>query len=218
MLFREPTTIPFSTAALKANLLRLENEWEAYQVTRERDAVYIYLTVVFDTVMAWAKEGKAVKCAHRALHLRGHDLVREPEPFAAVIFCTSDPDKVDERARSKWSRVLRYAAEFKDLDEPLRVFIKRKGGINECAARFARRLGPPSAKTDRTGGCARPCRYGPRLSMCCPELCDCIFCSGLAARLHRWGDPVAADKRYCRLPGSVRLLRPCRDENLRTRL
>ena len=38
MLFRELTTIPFSTAALKANLLRLENTWEAYQVTREREA------------------------------------------------------------------------------------------------------------------------------------------------------------------------------------
>ena len=58
-----------------------------------------------------------------------------------MIFCTADPDKVDDRTRSKWSRVLRYAAEFKDLDEPLRDFIKRKGGINKCAARFARRLG-----------------------------------------------------------------------------
>ena len=67
--------------------------------------------------------------------------VRQPEPFAAVIYCTSDPEKVDDRTRSKWSRVLRYAAEFKDLDEPLRDFIKRKGGINKCAARFARRLG-----------------------------------------------------------------------------
>ena len=38
--------------------------------------------------------------------------------------------KFDER--NKWSRVLRYAAEFKDLDEPLRDFIKRKGGINKC--------------------------------------------------------------------------------------
>ena len=37
--------------------------------------------------------------------------------------------------------VLWYAAEFKRLDEPLRDFIKRKGGINRCAARFARRLG-----------------------------------------------------------------------------
>ena len=43
--------------------------------------------------------------------------------------------------RSKWSRALRFAAEFKPLDEPLRDFIKRKGGINECAARFTRRLG-----------------------------------------------------------------------------
>ena len=27
------------------------------------------------------------------------------------------------------------------LDEPLRDFIKRKGGINKCVAQFARRLG-----------------------------------------------------------------------------
>jgi hypothetical protein len=36
--------------------------------------------------------------------------------------------------------MLRYAAEYKDLDEPLRDFIVRRGGINKCAARFARRL------------------------------------------------------------------------------
>jgi hypothetical protein len=73
--------------------------------------------------------------------------VREPEPFAAVILCTSNPAKVDERMRSKWSRVLGYAAEFKALDEPLRDFVKRKGGINKCATRFARRLGRSQSKT-----------------------------------------------------------------------
>jgi hypothetical protein len=36
---------------------------------------------------------------------------------------------------------MRYAAEYKDLNEPLGDFIKRKGGINACAARFTRRLG-----------------------------------------------------------------------------
>ena len=41
-----------------------------------------------------AKERKAVERAHRALHLRGYSSVREPEPFAAVIPCTSDPDNV----------------------------------------------------------------------------------------------------------------------------
>jgi len=79
--------------------------------------------------------------ASRALSLRGCSPVREPEPFAAVIRCTADCDKVDDRTRSKWSRALRYAAEYKDMEESLRDFIKRNGGLNKCAARFARRLG-----------------------------------------------------------------------------
>ena len=140
MLGRELTAIPFSAEAMRACLLRLEGEWEVYQSTHARDAVYGYLSLVFETVMAWTLEGMAVNRAYRALHLRGCSSVREPEPFAAVIFCTSDPEKVDDRTRSKWSRVLRHAAEYKDLDEPLTDFIKRKGGINKCAARFARRL------------------------------------------------------------------------------
>jgi hypothetical protein len=140
MLCRDPA-IPFSTEALQANLLRLQNEWEAVQASRDRGAIYQYLSAVFETVTSWAKEGRAINRAHRALHLRGHKSVREPEPYAALVLCTSDPVKVDERARSKWSRVLRYAAEFKDLDEPLGDFIVRRGGINRCAAWFARRLG-----------------------------------------------------------------------------
>jgi hypothetical protein len=146
MLDRERTTISFSTEALLANLLRLQNEWEAVQASHGRDAIHQYLSAVFETVAWWAKEGKAVKRAHRALHLRGHKSVRESEPFAAVILCTSDPDKVDDRTRSKWSRALRYVAEFKNLDQPLRDFMKCRGGINACAARFARRLGRGSVR------------------------------------------------------------------------
>jgi hypothetical protein len=41
----------------------------------------------------------------------------------------------------KWARVLRYAAAYKLDIEPLALFIKRKGGINRCASRYARRLG-----------------------------------------------------------------------------
>jgi hypothetical protein len=139
-MFAEAVTIPFSTEALQANLLRLQNEWETVQASHDRGAVYQYLSAVFELVSWWAKEGRAVTFAYRALHLRGYNSVRKPEPFAAVILCTADRDKVDERTRSKWSRVLRYAVEFKALDESLDHFIKRKGGINECASRFARRL------------------------------------------------------------------------------
>ena len=95
ILGREPITIPFSTEALQANLLRLQNEWETVQASRDRNAIYQYLTAVFEIVMVWAKEGKAGKRAHLALHLRGHNSVREPEPFATVIYCTADRTKVD---------------------------------------------------------------------------------------------------------------------------
>ena len=105
----------FQLKQLRANLLRLQNEWEAVQASRDRAAIDGYLTAVFETVMVWAKEDKAIKRADRALHLPGDKSVRKPEPFAAVIYCTSDPDKADGRMRSKWSRALRFAAEFNDL-------------------------------------------------------------------------------------------------------
>jgi hypothetical protein len=142
LLNRPAANIAFSNEALKANLSRLENEWENYQNTRDRDGIYGYLAAVFELVRWWAHERRSVEYARRTLWLRGHrTLVKEPEPFAAVIFCTADPEKLDYRMRSKWSRVLRYAAVYKDLDEPLQDFIKRKGGINKCATRSARRLG-----------------------------------------------------------------------------
>jgi hypothetical protein len=61
--------------------------------------------------------------------------------MSAIIRCTADPAKADKRTRSKWSRVLRYAAVYKPGSEPLDRFIKRKGGINGCAARFSRCMG-----------------------------------------------------------------------------
>jgi hypothetical protein len=139
---RPSLNIAFSTDALKANLSRLEDEWETYQTTRNRDGIYSYLAAVFELVRWWAHERKSVEYANRALSIqRRQSVPKIAEPFAAVIFCTADPEKVDYRMRSKWSRVLRYAALYKDLDEPLRDFIKRKGGINRCATRYTRRLG-----------------------------------------------------------------------------
>ena len=58
----------------------------------------------------------------------------KPEPFGIVIFCTADPKIADAKTRSKWSRVLRYAArKAKPAGQRLTDFIKSNGGINECA-------------------------------------------------------------------------------------
>ena len=53
---------------------------------------------------------------------------------------TADPARADKRTRSKWSRAVRYAEKQKDEKEPLAEFVKRKGGINECVARYGRCL------------------------------------------------------------------------------
>jgi hypothetical protein len=138
MLGREPPTILFSSEALQATLLRLQNEWETVQASRDRGAIYQYLAAVFEIVMAWQRRVRPSSALIGPCTCEG---TNRSGPFAALILCTSDPEKADYRARSKWSRVLRYVAEYKDLDEPLADFIKRRGGLNECAARFARCLG-----------------------------------------------------------------------------
>jgi hypothetical protein len=111
------------------------------QTKRERDAIYRYLEAVYCLVAWWAVEGKDTDRARRALRLQRLEVVDREDPFAAIIRCTADPVKVDKRTRSKWSRVMRYAARCKDDAEPLAQFVKRKGGINECAVRYSRLLG-----------------------------------------------------------------------------
>jgi hypothetical protein len=133
--------VAYTTAALKQDLLRLRNAWHECQASRQRNAVYGYLTAVFDLVAWWTTEGRALDRARWTLRLQNADASTCNEPFAGMILCTADPAKVDKRTRSKWSRVLRYALEHKSPSEPLDQFIKRKGGINSCASRFTRCLG-----------------------------------------------------------------------------
>jgi hypothetical protein len=137
--------VPYTTQALRQDLLRVRNAWEECQASRERDAIYSYLTAVFDLVAWWTAENRALERAHWALRCQRICPFDGEEPFAAIIRCTTDPAKVDKRTRSKWSRVLRYALAYKSHSEPLDQFIKRKGGINKCAARLRWRHQPKSS-------------------------------------------------------------------------
>jgi hypothetical protein len=123
-------------------LLRVSN--------RHRDAIYGYLTAVYGLVLWWTAEGREIDRARRALRLQRSDVSDREDPFAAIIRCTADPAKADKRTRSKWSRVMRYAVAYKPDSEPLAQFIRGKGGINECAARFSRCLARGAAP--RTAG------------------------------------------------------------------
>ena len=132
--------IPYTKAALERDLERVRGAWDDCQTDRRRDAIYGYLKAVYDLVNWWSAEKCEVDRARQALRLRGQLPWPREDVYAAMIRCTADPARADKRTRSKWSRVLRYAKREKDEEEPLAEFIKRKGGINECNARYGRCL------------------------------------------------------------------------------
>jgi hypothetical protein len=129
----DPPRVPFSDAAMATTLKRLRQAWSECQDVRSRDAIYGYLEAVFEVGAWWAQDGNAK--SDQSIQAKSEDV------FGILILCTADGEVADYRTRSKWSRVLRYALEFKGWDESLEAFIKRKGGINKCATRFTRRLG-----------------------------------------------------------------------------
>jgi len=121
-----PTLNPVSS--IGAELAELRNAWARYRSINDRDAIYIYLTAIFRLVMRWRRLNCAVKNSKAALRLQHDAPAMKPEAFGILIFCTSDPNVVDAKTRSKWSRVLRYAARTKPADQRLVDFIKSNGG------------------------------------------------------------------------------------------
>jgi hypothetical protein len=126
-------TIPYTSAALRQDLERIRGIWDDCQASRDRNAIYSYLSVVYGLLAWWTAEGRETDRARRALRLQRLEVSDREDPFAAIIRCTADPAKADKRTRSKWSRAMRYAAAYKPDAEPLDHFIRRKGGINAAA-------------------------------------------------------------------------------------
>ena len=131
--------VPYTTRALRQDLLRVRNAWEECQASRERDAIYIYLTAVFDLVAWWRLKVVLWNAPTRLCACRGfaHSPARSrlPQSFAARL---SRQRSINGRGRN--GPVLRYALRYKSHSEPLDQFIKRKGRINGCADRFTRCL------------------------------------------------------------------------------
>jgi hypothetical protein len=135
-LVSKPILHPVSS--IEAELAEMDRAWRKYRSINDRDAVYIYLASVFKVVMRWQRLDCALQNARTALRLQADAPQMKPEPFGLVIFCTADPRIVDAKTRSKWSRVLRYAARAKPAGQRFTDFVKSNGSLNECARRFAR--------------------------------------------------------------------------------
>lgn len=123
-----------STAVLKIEMEKLRAIWNQVQQTRYRYAVYEFLEAVYAVVSRFNRAGSGKRLL-RKLHRLDSLLARIREPYAAVIQFGTEYS-LDSRTRSKWSRLLRFADMKGVGPTKLEMFIRKKGGINKCAARL----------------------------------------------------------------------------------
>jgi hypothetical protein len=132
---------------LKRRLMKVSDAFDEFQESRVRDAVYGYLRAVFALVVDHKGRRRTKRLLRRAFQFAGLPVDKNADPFAAVIRCTCERN-VDNKTVSKWARALRYAAYCKVPRTRLRTFMKRMGGVNSCADRWAQCFG----RTDDENG------------------------------------------------------------------
>jgi hypothetical protein len=141
---REPgSRAKIEERALALKPSRFSSEFERLRAVSKRTfssgnrmAVQTLLGAIFNQMSRWQAEDRLEEELYRLL-----DSLETPVPlkigeaFAVVIYCAAP--HVDQKSRSKWARALRFAAANKPENESIKKFIKRNGGINACASRYA---------------------------------------------------------------------------------
>jgi len=125
-------------ARLRRWLEKICRAWKDFQSSRRRDAVYGYLEAVFGIVTHFRARQRTNQLLRHAFNFAHLPIDKDADPFAAVIRCTCG-NGADNKTISKWSRAVRFAAAAKKSRPSLKQFMKKMGGINACAAQYARR-------------------------------------------------------------------------------
>jgi hypothetical protein len=125
---------------IRQRLAAVCDAFDQFQESRKRDAVYSYLKAVFTLVVDYKGRRRTKRLLQRAFQFAGLPVDKNADPFATVIRCTSERN-VDNKTISKWARALRYVARCKVPSTRLRTFMKKMGGVNSCADRWAQCFG-----------------------------------------------------------------------------
>jgi hypothetical protein len=125
------------TARLTRWLEKAHRAWDEFQASRVRDAVYGYLEAVFAIVIRYKVRRRINRLLRHAFEFANLPFDKSADPFNAIIRCTCG-NTVDAKTISKWSRALRFASRRKEPDARLKTFMKEAGGVNACAAAYAK--------------------------------------------------------------------------------
>jgi hypothetical protein len=136
-----PKSMSRPAHSLRDRLEVVARAWDEFQRSGSRDAIYPFLQRVFSLVERYERRGRAKRLMRDILKLTGLRGDADTNIYALIIRVAAASDGVDRKQSSKLSRVLRFAAKFKRKRVSLRAFIQARGGLNEVAALYARRLG-----------------------------------------------------------------------------
>jgi hypothetical protein len=124
-------------ARLRRRLEKIRDAWDDFQANRARDAVYGYLEAVFAIVEHYKVRRRTKRLLRHASVFADQPLDKNTDPFTAVVRCTCD-DNADSKTISKWAGALRYVPHCKAPGARLKTFMKEAGGVNACAAAYAK--------------------------------------------------------------------------------
>jgi hypothetical protein len=127
--------------SLRRRLEVVSFAWDEFQSCCRRDAIYPFLQHVFSLVERYEQRGRVKRLMRNILKLTGLRADADTNIYALIIRIAAGSNGVDRKQSSKLSRVLRFAAEYKQKRVSLRAFIQARGGLNEVAGLYARRLG-----------------------------------------------------------------------------
>lgn len=130
--------VSYPDTSLAQDIKRLHRLWRDVRSDRDRDAIYGFLTGVYELVEWWLVERLVIHRAKRALVITGNSAPKHCEPFSAVLIAAIAPDNLERRRLSKYARALRFAASHKRPGKRLDRFIKRHGGLNGCTRELAK--------------------------------------------------------------------------------
>jgi hypothetical protein len=130
--------VSYPDKSLAQDIKRLHRLWRQVQSDRQRDAIYGFLTGVYDLIECWQVEHQVAQRLKRALAIAGMAAIEQHEPFSAILQAAIAPDRLERRKLSKYARALRFAASCKRPGTRLDRFIKGHGGLNGSASAFAK--------------------------------------------------------------------------------
>ena len=128
-------------ASVKQRVVLVGEAWDDFQTSRRRDAVYGFLGAVFVLVQRHSKGGRMRRLQRELRGIVGTEGAATSDPFTLVIRAVADPDGIDRKTVSKWSRALRYVAKVKPAAVSVRAFMQMRGGVNGCAQHYAAYFG-----------------------------------------------------------------------------